>query len=89
MLTLCWGLNWPVMKLGISGFPPLSFRTLSMWLGLPLDGKLTSSETWRLYLVAPETGSHLNVAWPSTVSPVSGATGTGGVVCLRKAGCAF
>ena len=35
-LTLVWGLNWPVMKSGISGFPPLSFRTLSMWLGLPV-----------------------------------------------------
>lgn len=35
-LTLVWGLNWPVMKSGISSFPPLSFRTLSMWLGLPV-----------------------------------------------------
>ena len=36
LLTLVWGLNWPVMKLGVSGFPPLSFRAVSMWLGLPL-----------------------------------------------------
>jgi drug/metabolite transporter (DMT)-like permease len=35
-LTVVWGLNWPVMKAGIAGFPPLSFRTLSMWLGLPV-----------------------------------------------------
>jgi drug/metabolite transporter (DMT)-like permease len=35
-ITLFWGFNWPVMKLGISGYPPLSFRTLCMWLGLPL-----------------------------------------------------
>ena len=35
-LTLIWGLNWPVMKAAIGGFPPLSFRTVSMWLGLPL-----------------------------------------------------
>lgn len=35
-LTLTWGLNWPVMKVGASGFPPLSFRAASMWLGLPL-----------------------------------------------------
>lgn len=38
LLTLAWGLNWPVMKLGVSHFPPLSFRALSMWLGLPLLG---------------------------------------------------
>jgi hypothetical protein len=39
-LTLVWGLNWPVMKAGVSGlpdapsvFPPLSFRALSMLAG--------------------------------------------------------
>lgn len=36
LLTVVWGLNWPVMKLGVTGFPPLTFRTLCMWLGLPL-----------------------------------------------------
>ena len=28
------------MKLGVTGFPPLSFRALSMWLGLPVLGAL-------------------------------------------------
>ncbi|MBS0450635.1 MAG: DMT family transporter [Proteobacteria bacterium] len=37
-LTLVWGLNWPVMKLGIADFPPLTFRSLSIWLGLPVLG---------------------------------------------------
>ena len=37
-LTGVWGLNWPVMKLGVSDFPPLAFRALSIWLGLPLLG---------------------------------------------------
>lgn len=43
LLTLVWGLNWPVMKLGVSGtpaapahWPPLTFRALSMVLGLPV-----------------------------------------------------
>lgn len=36
LLTLVWGFNWPVMKLGVSDFPALSFRSLCMWLGLPL-----------------------------------------------------
>jgi drug/metabolite transporter (DMT)-like permease len=35
-ITLTWGLNWPVMKFGISDYPPLTFRTISMWLGLPV-----------------------------------------------------
>ena len=45
LLTLVWGLNWPVMKVGVSGlpaapqnYPPLSFRALSMILGLPVLG---------------------------------------------------
>jgi drug/metabolite transporter (DMT)-like permease len=43
LLTLVWGLNWPAMKVGVSGwpsapssFPPLSFRALSMCFGLPV-----------------------------------------------------
>jgi drug/metabolite transporter (DMT)-like permease len=35
-LTITWGLNWPVMKLGIQDYPPLSFRALSIWLGIPV-----------------------------------------------------
>ena len=31
-----WGLNWPIMKFGVTHFAPLSFRSLSMWLGLPV-----------------------------------------------------
>jgi drug/metabolite transporter (DMT)-like permease len=38
LLTLCWGLNWPVMKIGVTGFPPLTFRALSMLLGVPVLG---------------------------------------------------
>ncbi len=38
LLTLVWGINWPVMKAGIAGFPPLSFRALSLWLGIPVLG---------------------------------------------------
>ena len=36
LLTLVWGINWPVMKLGVTGFPPLTFRAISLVLGLPL-----------------------------------------------------
>ena len=35
-LTVVWGWNWPIMKLGITGFAPLTFRSLSMLAGLPL-----------------------------------------------------
>ena len=37
-LTLVWGLNWPVMKLGVADYPPLTFRAISIWLGVPVLG---------------------------------------------------
>lgn len=36
LLTLFWGINWPIMKLGVRDFPPLAFRTVCMLLGLPI-----------------------------------------------------
>ena len=38
LLTLVWGINWPIMKFGVTGFPPLTFRTICMWIGLPVLG---------------------------------------------------
>ena len=38
VLTLVWGVNWPVLKTGVEHYPPLTFRLLSMMLGLPLLG---------------------------------------------------
>ncbi len=35
-LTLVWGTNWPILKMGIEQYPPLAFRTWSMVLGLPV-----------------------------------------------------
>ena len=36
LLTVVWGLNWPIMKIGVTDHPPLTFRVISMWLGLPV-----------------------------------------------------
>ncbi|MEO7548168.1 MAG: DMT family transporter [Ramlibacter sp.] len=38
LLTIVWGVNWPVMKLGVTDFPALTFRAMSIWLGLPVLG---------------------------------------------------
>lgn len=35
LLTICWGVSWPVMKVGVRNFPPLTFRVLGMLAGLP------------------------------------------------------
>jgi drug/metabolite transporter (DMT)-like permease len=34
VLTICWGVNWPLIKLAVTSFPPLAFRSWSMLLGL-------------------------------------------------------
>lgn len=65
VLTLVWGLNWPVMKAGVSGlpgapqaFPPLSFRALSMLLGLPV---LAAAMAWLKVPLALPRGSRAQV----------------------------
>ena len=35
-VTVTWGLNWPIMKMGVTGYPPLTFRALCLWLGVPV-----------------------------------------------------
>jgi drug/metabolite transporter (DMT)-like permease len=59
LLTLFWGVNWPVMKLGVSALPPMFFRTLC------IGGGLVFIWAW-----ARATGVSLAVppgAWPSIV----------------------
>ena len=36
LLTLLWGVNWPIMKAGVQDFAPLTFRTLCMGGGIVL-----------------------------------------------------
>ena len=36
-------MNWPVMKLGVADYPPLAFRAISIWLGVPRPRSTTSS----------------------------------------------
>ncbi len=36
LVTLTWGLNWPMMKMGVTGFPPLTFRAICLWMGVPV-----------------------------------------------------
>lgn len=38
LVTLVWGINWPVMKQGVQHFPPLTFRAICMLLSLPVMG---------------------------------------------------
>ena len=36
VLTIVWGINWPIMKMGVQDFPAFTFRAISASLGLPV-----------------------------------------------------
>lgn len=38
VLALVWGLNWPITKIGVNGYPPMTFRAACVLLGLPVLG---------------------------------------------------
>jgi drug/metabolite transporter (DMT)-like permease len=59
ILTITWGVNWPVMKLGVAEMPPLFFRSVCIAGGLVI-----------IWLYARLTGVPLTVpegAWPTIV----------------------
>jgi drug/metabolite transporter (DMT)-like permease len=59
LLTLFWGVNWPVMKFGVTGLPPLYFRAICIGGGLAV-----------MALAARAMGVSLAVprgAWPRIV----------------------
>ncbi len=53
LLTVSWGVNWPVMKIGVRDFAPLTFRTLSMLGGIVVLGMLIRRRGLS-FAVAPE-----------------------------------
>jgi len=48
VLTVLWGLNWPVMKAGVREFPPLTFRTIAMAGGVVLLAAMARSQSMSL-----------------------------------------
>ncbi len=59
LLTLTWGVNWPVMKIGVSDLEPMTFRSICMVIGIPI-----------LYLSVRVQGLRIAVArehWPELV----------------------
>jgi drug/metabolite transporter (DMT)-like permease len=62
LLTLCWGINWPIMKIGVNNFPPLTFRTLSMLGGLPAIWLAARMQKIPLALPAGQTGAVARLA---------------------------
>ena len=56
VLALVWGCNWPVLKMGVSELPPLTFRALTLpfaALGLLLVAKLSGEAVSYTHLTLP------------------------------------
>ncbi len=65
LLILSWGLNWPVMKLGVREFPPLTFRTLSMIGGLVVIGLAARMQRESLRVPAGQAMTVVKLAVPN------------------------
>lgn len=51
LVTVTWGMNWSMMKVGVADIPPMTFRALTMTVGLPL-----------LWLIIRASGQSIRVA---------------------------
>lgn len=65
LLTVFWGLNWPVMKLGVRDFPPITFRTLCMLGGLPAIWLAARVQGASLRVPAGQWGKVIKLAIPN------------------------
>lgn len=52
-VTLTAGLSWPIMKIGVTALPPLTFRCLTMLLALPCIALVTALQGGSLRLPRP------------------------------------
>ncbi|KAA0182033.1 DMT family transporter [Cupriavidus cauae] len=66
-LTLAWGVNWPVMKIGVAHFPPLGFRLLCMAGGLIALGLALRAKGIPLTLPRETWGTVFKLALPNMV----------------------
>lgn len=67
LLTVIWGLNWPVMKQGLAHFPPLTFRALSLVLGLPVIALVVVQQKLSFRIPREHWGTVLKLAIPNVV----------------------
>lgn len=60
VLTLIWGFNWPIMKLALADFSPLTFRAISLFGGVLLFAAVAR---WRAVSLRIERTWWPEVAW--------------------------
>jgi drug/metabolite transporter (DMT)-like permease len=65
LLTLAWGINWPIMKAGVQDFPPVTFRVICMLGGLPAVWLATRMQGEPLAIPRGQVGPVLLLAFPN------------------------
>ncbi|BDB25442.1 transporter [Cupriavidus sp. TA19] len=67
VLTLAWGINWPIMKVGVAHFPPMGFRLLCMAGGVIALGLALRLRGDSLAVPRREWGTVFRLALPNMV----------------------
>ncbi|MBB2915763.1 DMT family transporter [Cupriavidus alkaliphilus] len=67
VLTLAWGINWPIMKVGVAHFPAMGFRLLCMAGGLLALGLALRLRGDSLAVPRREWGTVFRLALPNMV----------------------
>ncbi|MDQ0142582.1 DMT family transporter [Cupriavidus necator] len=67
VLTLAWGINWPIMKVGVAHFPAMGFRLLCMAGGLVALGLALRLRGDSLAVPRREWGTVFRLALPNMV----------------------
>ncbi len=83
LLTLSWGFNWPIMKIGVQDFPPLTFRTLGMIGGLGAIWLAARFQRAPLAIPKGEVMTVIKLAIPNMLLRHSG-TGSGLAIMHSK-----
>lgn len=67
LLTLIWGMNWPIMKAGVNDIPPMTFRSLTMIVGLPVLWLMIRSQGNTLRVAREHWGELFRIAMTNMV----------------------
>jgi len=65
LLTISWGISWPIMKIGVRDFPPLTFRVLGMLGGLPVIWLVARLQGVSLAIPSGQTRTIVKLAIPN------------------------
>lgn len=65
LLTIAWGINWPIMKLGVRDFPPVTFRAICMLGAVPVLWAAARIQGVSLRIPAGEGRAVLKLAIPN------------------------